>query len=211
VQQDFFQPAKLPMPLCAGIMRQVLGSVAGEERIPVLEDILEIDSTLFNSLQWMLDYDITDVLEGTSETTVEEFGTMRRVDLCPGGAEIDVTEENKADDVQAVVRWHFEGAVRDQLRWLLDGLWEVVPATTLAAFSCNEISLLLNRNAETNVQDLRSGCIRYTGGLSQDSPIVLLFRQVMEESSHKSGQKYCDFVRGHRRGVTKCHWMDLHL
>jgi hypothetical protein len=44
--------------------------------------------------------DITDVIEETFSVQEERFGELVTIELKPGGADIPVTEENKADFVE---------------------------------------------------------------------------------------------------------------
>ena len=59
-------------------------------------DVASIDPSYHQSLQWILDNDITDCgLELTFAVDQESFGTMKKVDLKANGGQIPVTEENK--------------------------------------------------------------------------------------------------------------------
>ena len=50
--------------------------------------------------QWILDNDISDLgFDLTFAVETDVFGTMREIDLKPGGRELLVTEENKVSDV----------------------------------------------------------------------------------------------------------------
>ena len=58
-------------------------------------DVEAVDPEYYKSLEWILKNDITDVLDLTFSTEVDEFGVKKTVDLKENGAEIAVTEENK--------------------------------------------------------------------------------------------------------------------
>lgn len=50
----------------------------------------------FIKFQWILDNDISDLgFDLTFAVETDVFGTMREVDLKPGGSQLQVTEENK--------------------------------------------------------------------------------------------------------------------
>lgn len=47
--------------------------------------------------------DITDIIDETFTTVEERFGELVTIELKPGGADIEVTEDNKKDYVEYVV------------------------------------------------------------------------------------------------------------
>lgn len=51
--------------------------------------------------------DITDVIEETFSVQEERFGELVTIELKPGGADVPVTEENKAEFVEYVEDLHF--------------------------------------------------------------------------------------------------------
>lgn len=68
-----------------------------------LADMESVDAEMFRSMQWMLDNDITDVLENTFVAEEERFGETVSIELKPGGADIEVTNENKKEYVECVL------------------------------------------------------------------------------------------------------------
>lgn len=75
-----------------------------------LQDLESVDAGLFRGLTWMLENDITGVIEDTFSITEEHFGEVVTVDLKPGGRDVEVTEDNKKDYVEYV--WFILGLVR---------------------------------------------------------------------------------------------------
>lgn len=65
-----------------------------------LADMESVDAELFRSLKWTLENPIEGVLDLTFATEHERFGELVSVELKPGGEEIVVTDENKAEYVQ---------------------------------------------------------------------------------------------------------------
>lgn len=66
----------------------------------VLEDLESVDAELYRGLQWMLDNDITDVIDYTFSTEEERFGEIISIPLIPNGENIEVTEANKKEYVE---------------------------------------------------------------------------------------------------------------
>lgn len=60
-----------------------------------LSDVESLDSEFHQSLLWVKDNDITDILELTFCVTEEICGHVVEKDLKPGGKNIAVTERNK--------------------------------------------------------------------------------------------------------------------
>lgn len=65
-----------------------------------LQDLESVDAGLHRGLTWMLENDITDVIEDTFSITEEHFGEVVTVDLMENGRNIEVTEDNKKDYVE---------------------------------------------------------------------------------------------------------------
>jgi len=59
-----------------------------------------VDAEIYRSLTWMLNNDVTDVIENTFSVEDDRFGEVVDVELKPGGKDIDVTEENKKEYVE---------------------------------------------------------------------------------------------------------------
>ena len=65
-----------------------------------LADMESVDAEYFRSWTWMLENDITDVLDTTFSTEEDKFGELHDVELKPGGKNLPVTEENKKEYVE---------------------------------------------------------------------------------------------------------------
>ena len=65
-----------------------------------LSDLESVDAELHRGLKWMLDNDITDVIDETFSLQEERFGELVMIELKPGGVNIPVTEENKQEFIE---------------------------------------------------------------------------------------------------------------
>jgi len=65
-----------------------------------LSDLESVDAELHRSMKWMLDNDITDVIDETFSLQEERFGELVTIELKTGGVDIPVTEENKQEFVE---------------------------------------------------------------------------------------------------------------
>lgn len=69
---------------------------------------------MYNSMKWILENDTTDVLCHTFCVEHTAFGEHITHELKPNGAEIQVTEDNKAEYVKLYVNWHFLRGIEAQ-------------------------------------------------------------------------------------------------
>ncbi|KAF8631033.1 hypothetical protein AX15_002644 [Amanita polypyramis BW_CC] len=118
-----------------------------------LADLEGIDSDIHRSLVWMLENDITDVLEETFTVTEERFGEVVTIELKDGGENIPVTEENKKEYVEAVVEYRILKRVKQQFSSFMEGLLELIPRDLLNVFDERELELLIVGMSEIDMDD----------------------------------------------------------
>uniref|UniRef100_A0A8C6NWG2 HECT-type E3 ubiquitin transferase n=1 Tax=Nothobranchius furzeri TaxID=105023 RepID=A0A8C6NWG2_NOTFU len=95
-------------------------------RIPCdLSDLEFLDEEFHQSLQWMKDNDIEDMLDLTFTVNEEVFGQITERELKPGGAGIPVSEKNKKEYIERMVKWRIERGVAQQTESLVRGFYEV--------------------------------------------------------------------------------------
>jgi hypothetical protein len=123
--------------------------------IPVsFQDLESFDPDAFKNLQWLLANDGVDML-GLDFTIVEKLpnGAIKVVELVPGGSEIDVTDANKREYVDAKLKYALVESVKDQLYAFLRGVYEVVPAELMLLFDAAELDYILAGSDEIDVDD----------------------------------------------------------
>ncbi|KAF8627498.1 hypothetical protein AX17_006309 [Amanita inopinata Kibby_2008] len=118
-----------------------------------LADLEGIDADHHRSLVWMLENDITDVLDETFSITEERFGELMNIELKPDGGKIPVTEENKKDYVEAVVEYRISKRVKEQFDGFMEGLLELIPRDLLNVFDERELELLIVGMSEIDMDD----------------------------------------------------------
>lgn len=79
------------------------------------KDLESVDPEYYKSLEWMLENDITDIMDLTFSVDTEEFGETRVIDLKPGGSAIAVTEQNKQEYVRLVTEQRLTMSIRAQV------------------------------------------------------------------------------------------------
>lgn len=74
----------------------------------------------------------------------EEFGVQKKKDLIPGGSEIEVTQENKLDYVQAYCYEKMAASIKAQIETFLEGFHELIPKNLVSIFSSQELELMIS-------------------------------------------------------------------
>jgi len=110
----------------------------------MFNDLKDIDEEYYNSLKGLMDMG-ADVEHCCIDFTVTEetLGMKRTVELVPNGANIDVTEENLPEYIEACLKYRLFGRYEAQLNELLLGFFEVIPEPLLTIFDFQELELLM--------------------------------------------------------------------
>lgn len=112
-----------------------------------IRDLESVDPEYHKSLVWMLENDITGIIDLDFSLEVEEFGAKKVIDLKPNGSEIPVTEENKQEYVTLVVEHRLDSAIKDQVKAFLDGFYEVIPRNLITIFDPDQLECKLGLRA----------------------------------------------------------------
>jgi len=133
-----------------------------------LADLESVDAELHRGMTWMLyvlcssqcdcaltkvcsENVITDIIDETFTTTEERFGEMVTIELKPGGADVEVTEDNKTDYVDAVVEYRISKRVKEQFEAFMSGFGELIPQELITVFDERELELLIGGMSEIDV------------------------------------------------------------
>ena len=81
------------------------------------------------------------------------FGETKWHDLKPNGRNINVTDENKSEYVQLLMKYRMLGCTEAQMENLLIGFYEVIPPLLVSIFTFQEIELLLCGLPYIDVED----------------------------------------------------------
>ncbi|GJJ12023.1 hypothetical protein Clacol_006263 [Clathrus columnatus] len=118
-----------------------------------LNDLESVDVELYRGLSWMIENDITDVIDETFTTVEDRFGELVTIDLKPGGADIPVTEENKKEYVDLIVEHRISRRVKEQFEAFMSGFSELIPQELVNVFDERELELLIGGMSEIDVDD----------------------------------------------------------
>ncbi|GKT52539.1 E3 ubiquitin-protein ligase RSP5 [Colletotrichum spaethianum] len=164
----------------------------------VLADMEGVDADFHRSLQWMLDNDISGgILEQTFSTEDERFGVMTVEDLIPGGRDIEVTNENKKEYVDLMVKWRIEKRIAEQFQAFKDGFHELIPQDLVNVFDERELELLIGGIAEIDVDDWK----KHTDyrGYTESDEVIQFFWQTIRSWDGEQKSRLLQFATGTSR------------
>ena len=160
-------------------------------------DVASIDNDLAMSLQWVLDNDISDMVELTFSVDEQEFGEQGTVELKKGGSDIIVTEENKVEYVRLLTEYKMTGSIKPQINSFLSGFYSIVPRKILAIFGPDELELILCGLSIIDRKDWRKNTkyINFTG----EDDMIVWFWEIMETFDQDELVALLKFITGYSR------------
>lgn len=164
----------------------------------VLADMEGVDADFHRSLQWMLDNDISGgVLEQTFSTEDERFGVVTEEDLIPNGRNIEVTNENKKEYVDLMVKWRIEKRIAEQFQAFKEGFQELIPQDLINVFDERELELLIGGIAEIDVDDWK----KHTDyrGYTETDEVIQFFWQTIRSWDGEQKSRLLQFATGTSR------------
>lgn len=158
------------------------------------KDMEAVDPEFHKSLEWILQNDITDVLDLTFSTEIDEFGKKQTIDLKPNGRNIPVTEENKHEYVKLVVEQRLLTAIRAQIEAFLGGFHDIIPKDLVKIFNEQELELLISGMPDIDIDDWKNNT-EYQNYTSS-SPQVQWFWRAVRSFSQEERAKLVQFATG---------------
>lgn len=113
-----------------------------------LSDLEYLDAEFHQSLLWVKENDITGMdLDLTFSVIEEVAGKVVEKELKPNGKSISVTEKNKKEYIEKMVKWRLERGVSEQTESLVKGF--------------NEVNNLFHEVSHKNIRCLSSACTNH--------------------------------------------------
>ena len=141
------------------------------EMTVTIEDLRELDESLYNSLKSIESY----------EGNVEDMGLYFEYDETPlmkNGSEIAVTNENRHEYVKSVVDFILNKSISEHFEAFKFGFHQSAGNIVLELFRPEELSLLVAGREELDFVALQK-VARYEGGFTKDSPPVRAFWHIV--------------------------------
>jgi len=162
-----------------------------------LADIEAVDPNLFTSLHWMLENDLTGVIDTTFSVEHDSFGVMKVHDLKKNGRNIQVTEQNKKEYVKLYVTYRFMHGIEQQFLALQKGFNELIPQSLLKAFDERELELVIGGLGTIDLQDWKTNTrLKHC---TVETPQVVWFWNIVGSYSEEMRARLLQFVTGSSR------------
>eukprot|EP00949_MAST-11_sp_MAST-11-sp1_P005209 g5209.t1 len=163
------------------------------EELNSIDDLRKIDPTFAKSLIWILDNSIEGVMDETLSACTAS-GDI--IDFVKGGRNIDVTDENKAQYVDGMIKFKLTGECQEQQESFCKGFGSVIPLELLQEFSPKELRLLMNGRDDIDA-DLLTMCTAYQGGgFNADSELSKLFWRFFRSLDQTNRMVFLRFCTG---------------
>lgn len=162
-----------------------------------LADMESVDADFYRSLCWILDNDITGVLDLTMTTEDSKFGENITVELQPDGENIPITEENKREYVELVTLWRIQKRVEEQFEAFVTGFNEIIPQDLINVFDARELELLMVGVADMDVDDWK----KHTDyrGYSENDEVIQWFWALVRTWDNEKKSRLLQFTTGTSR------------
>ncbi|XP_067021713.1 E3 ubiquitin-protein ligase HECW2-like isoform X1 [Acropora muricata] len=160
-----------------------------------LSDVEAMDSLFHQSMTWMTENDITGALDLSFTVSEEIFGQVTERELIPGGKEIEVTEQNKQEYVDQMVRWRVERGVAEQTESIVKGFNEVLDPNLINLFDARELELVISGTADIDIEDWRKNT-EYRSGYHGNHKVIRWFWKGVRSFDNEQRLRLLQFVTG---------------
>ncbi|KAG0659235.1 hypothetical protein C6P45_001886 [Maudiozyma exigua] len=172
--------------------REVYKNILGK---PVsLKDMDSVDPDYYKSLVWILENDITDIIEETYSLEVDDYGEHKIIDLIENGRNIPVTNDDKQNYVQKIIDYKLHKSVQEQMDNFLTGFYTLIPKNLISIFDEQEIELLINGLPDIDADDWKNNT-NYVNYTANSREIGYFWRAVRSFDTEERA-KLLQFVTG---------------
>jgi len=167
---------------------------------PVMfNDLKDIDEEYYNSLKKTINMGADVEYVCADFTTAEDFlGAVRTVELVKNGAEIDVTEDNLPEYIEACFKYRMLVRYQAQLNALILGFYDVLPEPLLTIFDFQELEMLMCGFETIEMDDWMKNTV-YTGFYIEEKSnhqVCVWFWEVVSEYDEEMKARLLQFVTG---------------
>ena len=162
-----------------------------------LDDIKLVDAELHRSLCWILNNDITNIIETTFSVEHDSFGELKVHELKARGKDLIVTEDNKKEYVKLYVNYRFKMGIEQQFQYLQKGFLEIIPQDLLTPFDEKELELIISGLGKIDTNDWKTNTrLKHC---TVDHNIVKWFWQAVNSYTEEKRARLLQFVTGSSR------------
>jgi len=169
----------------------------------ILDDLKDVEPEVHSTLVNILNTNWTNLETGmTFSVTYDFYGSPVNHELIPGGAEIEVTEDNKKAFVDRYLQWFFNESVQNQFQPFCRGFYNVISKKSLSLFTAYELFLAICGNEELNFRALHS-TTKYED-YNEHSETIAHFWQILEyDFANDQKKAFLKFLTGSDRAPLK--------
>ena len=166
------------------------------------KDLESVDEEYYNNLKQL--QQLADTGEDLSmlcldfTTTQEVMGVKEEVELVKGGADIEVSNDNFPEYLEACLKYKLMDRVKPQLNELLLGFFDVIPEPLLTIFDFQELELLMCGLPDIDMEDWQTHT-EYSGEydeIGSDHPTCQWFWEVVGDFDREMKARLLQFVTG---------------
>mmetsp|Transcript_6152 Transcript_6152/g.19456 ORF Transcript_6152/g.19456 Transcript_6152/m.19456 type:complete len:732 (-) Transcript_6152:438-2633(-) len=162
-------------------------------------DLEHLDADTFANLCKLKDLDDVEVCCLDFTVTEDHWGTAHTVELKPDGANCSVTNSNVDEYIQLQMRYRLLDRVKEQVKALLVGFYDVVPEALLSVFDFQELELLLCGLPEIDIEDWKRNT-EYTGDFERKGAshkvVKWFWEVVVDDFNEEHKARLLQFVTG---------------
>ncbi len=168
---------------------------------PVMfNDLKDVDEEYYNSLKNLqrMGADIECAYIDFTQTE-DILGVKKVVELIPDGANVDVTEENFPEYMEACLNYRLLGRYKEQVNELLLGFYDVIPEPLLTIFDFQELELLMCGLPVIDMDDWMTITDYYSSyfpGFGPNHEVCQWFWEVVSEFDQEMKARLLQFVTG---------------
>ncbi|KAJ1961752.1 hypothetical protein GGI12_003069 [Dipsacomyces acuminosporus] len=181
--------------------------------IPVTrEDLKEFDPALYRGLMQLLALSAEDLeyLERTFEVEYDDLGEIRTHELVPGGADVQLTVDNREEFIDKYVDFTFNISCKAQFAEFKAGFDRICGGSFVRYMRPQELELLVCGSSDLDFGALESSTI-YDGGYTHDTQVIQFFWTVVNEFTDELKRKLLFFATSSDRvpigGLSKLHFV----
>ncbi|XP_045216399.2 E3 ubiquitin-protein ligase NEDD4-like isoform X2 [Mercenaria mercenaria] len=162
-----------------------------------LDDMESVDSEYYNSMCYIRDND-PECLDLYFSIEEDYFGEITERELKPNGRNILVTDDNKMEYLDLIVKWRFVSRVEIQMKQFMKGFNELISSSMLAIFDENEMELLMCGLQDIDVNDWKNNTA-YKGEYNPNHPVIIHFWKAIYSFNNETRARLLQFVTGTSR------------
>lgn len=191
--EEYLLPVYLSLPLVKHILAAPIS----------LSDLQFLDQELYSSVLWIKNSDNVEQLSLDFTVRRDLGGEWSDYELIEGGKDIEVTDENKVEYLDALLKYRMLTGVSSQLAKFLDHLYQVVPEDLFKVFDYQELELVISGVPTIDVNDWKTHTtVRYASLIRpsrREKANIDWFWEVLETFTEDQKARLLQFVTGSSR------------